>query len=101
MKPNERAFLKLFGLYQQRLPPQSCFFEVGKKVITGRVLRNGFVIDQANGDQLIFVDFEDQLFWGVKTEVHDLLALQFLPIVSMEHLYSLFILYGKKETLCN
>lgn len=95
------GFLKVFGLHLQRLPHQSCFFEIGEKVITGRVMRTGFVINQRNGDQLILVHFEGQLFSGVKTPVHDLLPIQFLPVTSTQHLYSLLILYGKKEVLCN
>ena len=95
-----KVFLNIFGLYVQKLPRQTAFFE-SEKIITDRVIRKGFVIDQRNGDQLILVDFEGQLFWGVKTSVHDLFPLQFLPIVCTDHLYSLFILYGKGEVLCN
>lgn len=98
---NQHGILNIFGIHLQRLPHQSCFFEIGEKVITGRVMRKGFVVDQLNGDQLIFVDFEGKLFWGVRTPVHDLLPLQFLPVVSSKHMYSLLILYGKRDSLCN
>jgi len=97
----QHLFLEIFGLPAQELPHLSCFFELGEKVFTGCSPLKGFIFDQANGEQLIFADYEGQLFWGVRMAWHNYLPLQFLPVKNNDHLYSLFILYGKSEVLCN
>jgi len=96
------VFLKIFGLHVHKFPHhQSCFFEIGEKVITGCVLRKGFIIDQANGDELIFADYGGQLFWGVRMAWHAYLPLQFRQVKSIRELYSLIRLYSKSVTLSN
>jgi len=96
-------FFSIFGLSFQELPLYPAFFDNGKEISKDRIINKGFIIDQINddGDMLILTNFEFQPFFGIMTEEHDPSPIPFLRVESLEHLYSLLVLYGRHKVLCN